>query len=163
MLQFIPWKIIWSIFNFLVLLYILHRFLYKPVLKMLDDRRETVEGSLKHAEEVRIEVERMREESKAELLTARKEAQEIIARAVRMGEDSRADIIAKAQEQAEKERNRAISDIRTEKERALAAIRDEAAVLAVLAAKKVLGRTMTAEDHQKLAREYIDEVGNLLC
>jgi len=163
MLQFEPWKFMWSIINFLVLLYILQRYLYKPVLKMLDERKAAVDSSLKHAEEVRIEVDRLREESRAEILKARKEAQEIITNAVQMGEQTKAEIMAKAQEEAEKERNRAITDIRTEKDRALAAIRDEAAVLAVLAARKVLGRTMTAEDHQKLAREFIDEVGDMPC
>jgi F-type H+-transporting ATPase subunit b len=163
MLELEPYKLMWSLINFLVLLYLLRRFLYTPVVKMLDERRTTIENSLKQADEARAEMEKMREQAQAELLQARKEAQDIIARAVQMGEDTRNEIVAKAQEEAEKERQRAVQEIRNEKEKALAAIRDEAAVLAIMAAKKVLDKTMTAEDHQKLAREFIDEVGDMLC
>lgn len=160
---FEPYKMMWASLNFFILLAILYKFAYDPLLKMLDDRRNTIESSLRHAEEVRVDIERMKTEAQNNLLEARKEAQEIVARATRIGEETREDIISKAKEEAANERKKAVNEIEAAKERALNELRDTAATLAILAAEKVLGKAITVEDHQKMVREFVDEVGGRIC
>ena len=71
----------WTVVNFFILLALLHKFAYGPINAMLEQRSTTIESSLKHAEEVKAEVEQMRKEAQANLADSRKEAQEIVARA----------------------------------------------------------------------------------
>lgn len=158
-----PYKMMWAAINFFILLAILYKFAYNPILQMLDDRRNTIESSLRHAEEVRADVERMMNEAEASLMNARKEAQEIVARASKLGEETREEIVAKAKEEANAERARAIAEIQSEKEKALAELRDTAATLAIMAAEKVLGKAITVEDHQRMVKEFVNEVGDRLC
>lgn len=160
---FEPYKMMWAALNFFILLALLYKFAYDPILQMLDERRNTIESSLRHAEEVRIEIERMKKEAQENLLEARREAQEIVARATKIGEETREEIIQRAKEEANAERQRAVMEINSAKEKALSELRDTAATLAILAAEKVLGRAITVEDHQKMVRQFVDEVGDRLC
>lgn len=98
------YKVMWAIINFLFLLAILYKFAYNPILQMLDDRKNTIESSLRHAEEIRVDIERMKQEAQQNLLDSRKEAQEIVARAQQIGEETKAELIAKAKEEAANER-----------------------------------------------------------
>ncbi|NPV90707.1 MAG: F0F1 ATP synthase subunit B [Firmicutes bacterium] len=160
---FEPYNMMWAALNFFVLLAILYKFAYDPLLKMLDDRRNTIESSLRHAEEVRVDIERMKQEAQGNLLEARREAQEIVARATKIGEETREDILTKAKEEAANERKKAVQEIESAKDRALNELRNTAATLAIMAAEKVLGKTITSDDHQKMVREFVDEVGDRLC
>lgn len=160
---FEPYNMMWAALNFFVLLAILYKFAYDPLLKMLDDRRNTIESSLRHAEEVRVDIERMKQEAQSNLLEARKEAQEIVSRATKIGEETREEILSKAKDEAANERKKAVQEIETAKDRALNELRDTAATLAIMAAEKVLGKTITSDDHQKMVREFVDEVGDRLC
>jgi len=157
------YKIGWTAVNFFVLLAFLYKFGYKPVSNMIEERTNTIEGSLRHAEEVKAEVERMHKEAQNNLVEARKEAQEIVARATKLAEDTKNEILAKAQQEAQYEKNKALAEINAEKEKALLEIKDTAATLAIMAAERVLGRAITEEDHQKLVKQFLDEAGNMLC
>ncbi|MGI6649392.1 MAG: F0F1 ATP synthase subunit B [Bacillota bacterium] len=157
------YKVMWAIINFLFLLAILYKFAYNPILQMLDDRKNTIESSLRHAEEIRVDIERMKQEAQQNLLDSRKEAQEIVARAQQIGEETKAELIAKAKEEAANERARAVAEIESAKEKAVNELRDQAATLAILAAEKVLGKAITIEDHQKMVKDFVNEVGDRLC
>lgn len=161
--SFQPYNMMWAALNFFVLLAILYKFAYDPLLKMLDDRRNTIESSLRHAEEVRVDVERMKQEAQNNLLEARREAQEIVARATKIGEETREEILTKAKDDAANERKKAVQEIESAKDKALNELRDTAAALAIMAAEKVLGKAITADDHQKMVRDFVDEVGDRLC
>ena len=82
-------KIGWTAVNFFLLLAILYKFGFNPVSNMLEERTNTIESSLKHAEELLVEVEQMRKDSAAELADARREAQEIVARALKLQKKQR--------------------------------------------------------------------------
>lgn len=157
------YKVMWAIINFLFLLAILYKFAYNPILTMLDDRKNTIESSLRHAEEIRVDIERMKQEAQQNLLDSRKEAQEIVARSQKIGEETKAELIAKAKEEAANERARAVAEIESAKEKAVNELRDQAATLAILAAEKVLGKAITIEDHQKMVKDFVNEVGDRLC
>ncbi len=154
-------KFLWSIVNFLVLLFILKKLLYKPLLQMLDERKNAIEEAITNAETAKTEAEKLRKDYETRLAEARQEAQDIIAKATKLGEEVKQEIVTSAQNEATKAIQRAQEEIARERDRAVAALRDEVATLAVLAAGKVIGKTITVEDHAKLVKEFVEEVGDL--
>jgi F-type H+-transporting ATPase subunit b len=110
-----------------------------------------------------VEIERMKLETQQNLMDSRKEAQEIVARAQKIGEETKAEVLAKAKEEAAVERARAVAEIESAKEKAVGELRETAATLAIMAAEKVLGREISVEDHQKMVKDFVNEVGDRLC
>ncbi|MDD2585157.1 MAG: F0F1 ATP synthase subunit B [Syntrophomonadaceae bacterium] len=153
----------WSAVNFFILLALLYKFAYNPINAMLEQRTATIEGSLKHAEEVKVEVEQMRKETQANLADSRKEAQDIVGRATKAAEDAKTEIIAKAEENAKNMKNKATAEIQAATEQAKIELKDTAATLAIMAAEKVLNRAITEDDHKKMVKEFVNEAGDLLC
>lgn len=153
----------WSFVNFLALLYILNKLLYKPMLQMLDDRKRTIAESFQQAESARQEADRIKGQYQGQLAEAKKEAQEIIERATKMGEEMREDIVKNAKVEADRAIKQAHTEITREKNQAVAALRQEVASLAVLAAGKVVGKSISVQDHEKMVQEFVDEVGDLPC
>ena len=158
------WFVIgWTAVNFFVLVALLYKFAYNPINAMLDQRSNTIESSLKHAEEVKIEVEQMRKETQSNLAESRKEAQEIVARATKAADDAKNEIINKAKEDATNIKNKATAEIQAATEQAKVELKDTAAALALLAAEKVLNRAITDDDHQNMVKQFVNEAGDLLC
>lgn len=153
----------WSAVNFFVLLALLYKFGFNPINNMLEERTNTIESSIKHAEEVRVEVDQMQKEAQANLAESRKEAQEIVARANRTAEEMKTDIINKANEEVSTMKERALSEIDAATEAARVELRDTAVTLAIMAAERVLERAITEEDHKKMVREFVNEAGDYLC
>ncbi|MBC7074570.1 MAG: F0F1 ATP synthase subunit B [Syntrophomonadaceae bacterium] len=153
----------WTAVNFFILLALLYKFAYNPINEMLEKRSTTIESSLKHAEEVKAEVEEMRKEAQANLANSRQEAQDIVARATKAAEDAKNEILARANEDAANMKARATAEIEAATEQAKAEIRDTAASLAIMAAEKVLGRAITEADHKNMVKQFVDEAGDLLC
>ena len=154
-------ELIWAIINFLVLLAILYKFLYNPILKVLDKRKEEIAANLTHAETSKKEAEDLFDEYKQQLEDARHEAHEIVNMANKTAEDAKNDILAQAREEAGQISEKARQEIEREKEKALQEVRDEIATLAVMAAGKVLEKSITKEDHEKMVREFVAEVGDV--
>ncbi|HQA50864.1 MAG: F0F1 ATP synthase subunit B [Syntrophomonadaceae bacterium] len=153
----------WTAVNFLILLALLYKFAYNPINAMLEQRTTTIESSLKHAEEVKIEVEQMRKEAQNNLTESRKEAQEIVARATKAAEEAKNEMIAKAKEESDNIKAKAEAEIKAATEQAKMELKDTAASLAIIAAEKVLGRAITDEDHRRLVKDFVNEAGDLLC
>jgi len=156
-------KFAWQVANFLVLLFLLGKFAYKPILNMLDERTKSIEDAINNAETAKNEAEQMRKEYEARLAEAKQDAQDIIAKATKLGEEIKKDIVTTAQNEATKAIQRAQEEITREKAQAIAALRDEVAILAVMAAGKILGKAITAADHEKLVKDFVAEVGDLKC
>jgi len=153
----------WTAVDFFILLALLYKFAYNPINEMLEKRSTTIESSLKHAEEVKAEVEEMRKEAQANLANSRQEAQDIVARATKAAEDAKNEILARANEDAANMKARATAEIGAATEQAKAEIRDTAVSLAIMAAEKVLGRVITETDHKNMVKQFVDEAGDLLC
>jgi F-type H+-transporting ATPase subunit b len=153
----------WSAVNFFILLALLYKFAFGPINNMLEQRANTIEGSLKHAEEVKAEVDQLRKETQNNLIASRKEAQDIVARATKAAEDAKAEITAKANEEATNMKNKAKAEITAATEQAKIELRDTAASLAIMAAEKVLGRAVTEADHKNMVKQFVNEAGDLLC
>ncbi|MGR6837375.1 F0F1 ATP synthase subunit B [Syntrophomonas erecta] len=153
----------WTAVNFFVLLALLYKFAFNPINAMLEQRTTTIESSLKHAEEVKVEVEQMRKEAQTNLLESRKEAQEIVSRATKAAEDAKTEIVAKAQEESKNIKEKANAEIKAATEQAKMELKDTAATLAIMAAEKVLGRAINEDDHKKMVKDFVNEAGDLLC
>ena len=154
-----PSTIIFAIINFAILVVGLKVFLYKPVCNMLDSRREEVINNLNSAEEAKLEAQKLKDEYAAQIQNARTEAQDIINQAAKIGEQTKADIVTEAREEASRLTAKAQAEIAREKTEALNEIRNEIADLAVLAASKVVGKTIDVADHQNMVNNFVKEVG----
>ena len=154
-----PSTAIFAIINFIVLVVVLKVFLYKPVCNMLDSRKQEVVNNLNSAEEAKLEAQKLRDEYAAQIQNARAEAQEIINQAAKIGEQTKADIVTEAREEAARLTAKAQDELAREKTEALNDIRNEIADLAVLAASKVVGKTIDVADHQNMVNNFVKEVG----
>ncbi len=147
--------------NLIIVIGLLYKLLYKPLLKVLDERDGKIDGQLKNAESAKQEAENMLSEYKSQLSKAQQEAQGILENAKKMGADTREQIVSEAREEAGKTLEKAKKEIEIEKTKALGEIRSEATTLAVLAAGKVIKKELKPEDHKKLVEEFVDEVGEV--
>ena len=148
-------KLAFQVINFLLLLYLLNRFLFKRVFALLDERSSRISKGLEDAEAAARDRELARAEREAALDEARKEAADMLARANKIAEDTRKDILAQARSEAEKVSARARDEIVAEKDRAMAEIRSQVADLALLAAGKLVGREMDAPTQRRLVNEFL--------
>ena len=143
--------------NFLVFLVIIWTFAFKPVTAMLNERKARIEQGLKDAEQARHDRENAESERVATLGEARREANDILARAQKVGQETRDADIAATKEELERLRTRAAAEIEAEKIRAIADVRAEVADLALRAAGKVVGETMTDARERRLVEEFLSE------
>jgi F-type H+-transporting ATPase subunit b len=152
------WVIV-SALNFIVFFVLVWSFAFKPVSKILSDRRTRIEQGLKDAEQARIDRENAEAERVATLTEARREANEILARAQKIAQETRDADIAATKEELERLRTRALAEIEAEKTRAILDVRAEVADLALLAASKVVGETMSDERQRRLVEEFLKTSG----
>jgi len=150
------WVIVSSL-NFVVFAVILYWLFGKPLSRMLAERRARVEEGLRDAEEARKAREAAESERLAALQEARREANDILTRAQKVADDSRERDLAATREEVERIRERATAELEAEKQRALVEIRAEVADLALRAAGRVVGETMTDDRQRRLVDEFIRE------
>jgi len=151
-------KLLFQIINFLLLLYLLNRFLFKRVFALLDERQKTISQGLEDAEAAARDRELARAEREAAVAEARKEAADMIARANKIAEDTRNEILGDARTEAEKVSARAREEIVAEKDRAMAELRGQVADLALIAAGKLVRSEMNKPTQRRLVEEFLAEV-----
>jgi F-type H+-transporting ATPase subunit b len=149
--------IIVAALNFLILFVILATVAFGPLRRMLDERRERIEQGLKDAEQARHDRESAETERLAALQEARREANDILARAQKVAQDSRDADIAATKAELERLRQQAATEIDSEKQRAIAEIRNEVVDLALRAAGRVVGETMNDDRQRRLVDEFLAE------
>ncbi|HUT67805.1 MAG TPA: F0F1 ATP synthase subunit B [Dehalococcoidales bacterium] len=146
-----------QVVTFIILLVILRFVAYKPIMRMLDERSKRVKESMEQAESVKEQSARAEEELKKQLEAAGREGQDRIARAVKAGEE----VKQRAQEDAKKEGealiNRARAEIQRERDDAVSEVRREFADLTVLAAGKVIEKSLNKEEHRELIEKVLEE------
>ncbi len=146
-----------QIVNFAILFGLLYLVAYKPIMRMLDERSRKVKDSMEQTEYIKEQAAQAEEEAKKRIEAASKEGQEVIARAVRSGEEVR----QKAQQEARKDVETLIAKARTEIQRerdeAIDELRAEFAELTILAAGKVIDRSLDKEAHRQLIDKTLEE------
>lgn len=146
---------------FAVLFVVMWKFAFPPITKMLDERATRIRESLEKAEDTRVEAERLLEEYKVQMAEARQEAAKVIEQGRTVAETMKAEILAKAKEEAEAEKVRAVEAIKAEKTAAVAELQKQVADLSVAVAGKIIGSQLTTKDHEALIDKYLAEVGSL--
>ena len=147
--------VLWHAANFLLLLFVLHRFLYKPVLRMLDERSTRIRESLAQAESVREETARLEAESRNILAEARRDGQQLLAQANRNAEQIMTEARRQAQAEGDRLIERARSEIERERDQTFQELREQVADLAVSAASRVVRRSLDDPAHRELVREFL--------
>jgi len=151
--------IIFSVLNFALLAFLLTKFLYKPVRKMLDSRQAMINDALDQAEAAREEVAATGETIKADMAKARLEAEAILEAARKQGEQDKAAIIEEARAQADSFIETARQQIADEKDQAVLELRTQITDLAIMIAEKALNGKLTVEQEQALIANYTEEAG----
>jgi F-type H+-transporting ATPase subunit b len=143
--------------NFVIFIAIIWKFAFNPISKILSDRKERIEQGLKDAEQARTDREGAEAGRIAALQEARREANDILTRAQKVADESRERDLAATREELERIRVRASAELEAEKLRAIADVRAEVADLALRAAGKVVGETMTDDRQRRLVEEFLAE------
>jgi F-type H+-transporting ATPase subunit b len=146
-----------QVINFLLLLYILNRLLFKPLLARMDERSAKISKGLEDAEVAARDRELARAEREAAVSEARKEAANVIANANKIATDTRDEILTKARGDAEKVTERAREEITAEKEKAMAELRGQVADLALEAAGRLVRSDMNATTQRRLVEDFLAE------
>ena len=155
LVQLDPGLFIWTILTFLVLLFLLAKFAWKPLLAALEERENKIKNSLEDAEKATAELERINVKSEEIIAKARSEAQSIRVEAKAATERIKADLKAKAEEDSKKIREEAEKQIRVEKDKAINEIRQEVVDLSLAVAEKVIKKNLSKEDNQGLIEDSL--------
>jgi F-type H+-transporting ATPase subunit b len=153
-----PGLFIWTILTFLVLVTLLARFAWRPLLQALDSRQELIRKSLDEAQQARQELERLQHESAQIVRQARVDAEAVVAQSRSDAARLRDEMRQKAKAEADGIVRNAERQIQLETQRALQHIRHEAVDLSVMIASKILQRNLTREDNEKLIEEALKQV-----
>jgi len=153
-----PGLFIWTIVIFLVLLTLLAKFAWRPLLQALESRQESIRKSLDDAQQAKQELERLQHESAQIIRAARIEADSIVSRSRSDADRLREEMKQKAKADADAIVRNSQRQIQLETERALQQIRHEAVDLSVMIASKLLQRNLSKEDNERLIEEALRQV-----
>jgi F-type H+-transporting ATPase subunit b len=153
-----PGLFIWTILTFLILVALLGRFAWRPLLQALEGRQELIRKSLDDAQRAAQELERLQQESTQILRNARVEAEGVVARSREDAERLREELRQKARAESDAIVRNAERQIQLETQRAVQEIRREAVDLSVMIASKLLQRNLSREDNEKLIEEALRQV-----
>lgn len=146
-----------QVVTFIILLVVLRVVAYKPIMRILDERSRRIKESMEQAEEVKAQSARAEGELKKQLEQASREGQDRIARAVKAGEDVKQKALEDAKKEAEKLVTRARAEIQRERDDTITEVRREFADLTVLAAGKIIEKSLDKEEHRKLIDKVLEE------
>jgi F-type H+-transporting ATPase subunit b len=149
---------IWTLITFGVALFILWKYAFGPIQRVIDERRAAMQNSMDVAEEARVEASRLLEEYKATLAKVRSEAEEILERSRTTGEHAKAEILADARAQADRILAQANEQIERDTRAALRDLKGQIADLTAMATEKVVVRSLSEEDQVRLINEALAEL-----
>ena len=150
-----------QIVNFVILFGLLYLVAYKPIMRMLDQRSGKIKESMERTELIKEQAAHAEEEAEKRIEAASKEGQELVARAVRTGEEVRKEALTEAKQQAESLIGRARLEIQRERDDAIDELRKEFADLTILAAGKVIDRSLDKEAHRQIIEKVLEEAPTL--
>lgn len=141
--------------SFFLLLFVLTKFAFRPLLNMLEARQETIRNDLDQAESRRVEMERLQKEYETRLAKIEDEARDKIQQAIKQAEGIRDEIVTKARTESEEVLAAGREEIERDRIRNMAQMRDEIADLAINAAQSVVGKNLSAQNHDQLIAEAL--------
>lgn len=157
-----------QILNFLILVLILTKVAYKPLMKALKEREDKIAKSIASAEDDERKAKVILEDYQKQLASARIQAQEIVDKAAKLAAEEREASISETRAEIERMRKAAQEDIVRERELAVAKLKGEVVALSIAAATKIVGESIDAKVNEKLVNEFIEKIdkekiGGLPC
>jgi F-type H+-transporting ATPase subunit b len=153
-----PGLMIWTIISFLITLFVLKRYAFGPIQRMIDQRRERIEQAIAEADNARDEARRLLEEHRKLIGQAKSDSEEILAEARRVADAQR----ERVRRETDEDRSRRLDETRRQIDQAtvqaLGEIRDEVGRLSLLAAEKVTRKSLTEADQKRLIDEALAEL-----
>ena len=155
----VPWTFVAQICNLFIQMYLIKRFLFKPVNEMLEKRRALADAQIREAEQAKADADAIKTEYEQNMKEAKEKANEILTTAQKTAALQSEEMLKEAASQAAALKSKAESDIAQEKRKAVNEIKDEIGGMAVEIAGKVIEREISEEDHTKLIDEFLANVG----
>ncbi|MFQ5822708.1 MAG: F0F1 ATP synthase subunit B [bacterium] len=153
-----PGTIFWTALTFVLLLFVLKKMAWGPILQTLDERERRIKESLEKANVAQKELEEVRVQQQEILESAKKEAQELLNKSRKTAESTKDEIIQKAQSEASSMIDRAKREIVLESEKAVEMIKKQTVELSVLMASKLISKSLSSKEHKKLIEESLQEM-----
>jgi len=158
LIQVIPGLMIWTLVSFAITLWVLKRYAFGPIQKLIDDRRERIRLSVEEADHAREEARSLLAEHRALIGQARSEAESILAEARKIADSQRERMRAETEEDRQRRLEETGRQIEQATKQALDEIRKEVANLSLLAAEKITRKTLTDADQRRLIDEALAEI-----
>ena len=157
MLEINPGLIVWTIVTFILLLIVLRKFAWKPILQALEGRESHIRSTLERTEQAKQDAESILQEYRQQVAKAEEESRRILNEGRALAEKIKNDIVEKANQQSRKMIDQAKQEIERDKEAALLQLRSEVANLAILAAERILNESLDANKHRKVIDDMLRE------
>ena len=154
------WTALFTLLNFLAVLLVGKKFLWGPVMKMIQDRQKEIDDMYSDADNARVSAKAMEDEYKQKLSAAMETGERIVKDATARGQAKEEEILRQANAEASRMLSKAEADIAMEKKKAINDAKDEISDLAMAIAGKVVGRELNGADQAKLVDEFIDRLGD---
>jgi len=153
-----PGLIFWTVVTFLILLFVLKKVAWKPILTALDQREASIRESIERAEQAKAEAQKILDENKSNLAKAEDESRKLIEQSREYAEKMKNQILQEGKEQSKKIIEDAAAEIERRKETAFNELKNQIADIALLAAEKLLNEKLDPQTHKKITDKYINEI-----
>lgn len=154
-----PWTALFVLLNTLTIFFVARKFLFQPVLKIIEDRQKEIDDLYDAAGQDRSLAEQLRSQYEDKLAAAQQTGDRLIKEATARGQAREEQILRQANDQADAILRKAEADIAREKKKAIHDAKNEIAGLAMDIAGKVVGRSLDSNDQAKLVQQFIDQLG----
>ena len=154
-----PWTVIFQILNLLLLMVLFKKYLFKPVLEILEKRQAEIEGHYQEAQQAETDAKAMKADYESKMAGARQEADRVIKTATESANAMSASIVEDARTQADQLKRRAQTEIDLERRRAFDEVKGELSGIALDIASQVIEREVNEKDHEAFINEFIKNVG----
>ncbi len=155
----VPWTFIIQIINLFIQVYLIKKFLFKPINEILEKRKNLADKTIREARQAQSEADSLKEQYEESLTNAHAEAAQIVSEAQKEAQVKADTMVREAQEEVAGIKARAAADIEQEKKKAINEAKDEIGGLAMDIAGKVVEKEINEADHKKLIEDFINKVG----
>lgn len=155
-----PWTALFILLNTLTIYFVARKFLFGPVMKMIEDRQKEIDDLYLNAHNAEDHAKAMETEYQQKLSIASQTSEQLVKEAVARGQAREEEILRQANQEADAILTKAAADIAMEKKKAINDAKDEISGIAMAIAEKVVGRELNAADQAGLVESFINELGD---
>ena len=156
-----PGLFVWTILSFLLLMFLLSKFAWKPLLKMLNEREEKIRTAIENAENAEKKLETLNEQGEKILSDARSESQKLLLSTKETAQNLKEEIEREAKQKATSIIDQARVQIQAEKNQVLSEIKNELSSFSIMIAEKLIKKNINKDDNMKLINESIEKVNKI--